>query len=59
MPDKATVCVVPAVPPELSVMDRVAVLVPVEVGENTMEIVQVPLAAMERLELQVVPLAIV
>jgi hypothetical protein len=40
-------------------MDRVAVLVPVEVGENTMEIVQVPLAAMERLELQVVPLAIV
>jgi hypothetical protein len=38
-------------------MDRVAVLVPGEVGENTMEIAQVPLEAIERLELHVVAVA--
>ena len=55
MPESPTTWVVPAEPPELSVMVRVAVRVPVEVGENTMEIAQVPLGAMDRLGLHVVP----
>jgi hypothetical protein len=45
VPLNATVCVAPATFPELSVIVRVPVCVPVAVGVNVTEIVQVPAAA--------------
>jgi len=59
VPVRLTVCVVPAVPPELSVTVMVAVRVPlVTVGSKVTLIVQVPPAATGALALQVVALAI-
>src|SRR5271168_205021 len=57
VPVRETVCVAPAVPPELSVMVRVAVRVPVAVGVKVTLIVQVPGFGIDAPFVQVVPVA--
>lgn len=54
-PLRATDCVEPAVPPELSVMTSVAVRVPAALGENVNVMLHVPFGARERAAVQVVP----
>jgi hypothetical protein len=55
VPLKVTSCVLPGVPPELSVMVSVAGREPVAVGLKVMSTMHVPLGGMERFALHVVP----
>lgn len=58
VPDKGTDCVDPLVPPELSVSTRFAVRVPAAAGVKVISIAQVEFGAIERLAVQVVPVAV-
>jgi hypothetical protein len=58
VPVRVTVCVVPLVPPELSVMTRLAVSVPVVEGLKVTWIAQLEFGAIDRFAIQVVPVAI-
>jgi hypothetical protein len=58
VPLRLTVCVVPLVPPELSVMTRLAVSVPVVEGLKVTWIAQLEFGAIDRFAIQVVPVAI-